>query len=225
MLHNVMTIADLHIHTTYSPDSLIEPSKLYDRAKKLGLDVICITDHNIFEESIGIESIQNPGQKPVVIKGVELSTDAGEILVFGLKNNFWKKTIKGFDVLPSIKKVLSEVEDFNGVAIWAHPFRDYIVRHYGSDLKKFEQIQIIEALNGGNADDENESALAYAKQNDYSVVGGSDAHSLKEVGRSLTLFKDDIECESDLISALKNSRYIPISFSDFRSKDLSKLIK
>ena len=225
MLRTYMTIADLHIHTTYSHDSVIDPEQLYKVAKGLNLDLICITDHNIFEESVGIESIQNPGQKPLVIKGVELATDFGEMLVFGLKDNFWKRTIKGLDVLPSAKKILNEIENFGGVAIWAHPFRHYSATHYGTDLKKFEQIKIIEALNGNNNDSENLLAMNYAKQNKYQTVGGSDAHTLKDVGKCLTLFKENISCESDLISALKESKYMPISYSEFKSKELEKIIK
>lgn len=220
-----MTIADLHIHTTYSPDSLIEPSKLYEKAKKMGLDLICITDHNIFEESVGIESLQDPGKGPLIIKGVELATDAGEMLIFGLKNNFWKRSLKALDVLPSAKKVLNEVDNMDGVAIWAHPFRSYSVMHYGTDLKKFEQIKIIEALNGNNSESENNCALQYARDNGYRTVGGSDAHVLRDLGKCLTLFEDKISCEKDLIKALKTSKYMPISFSDFISKDLANLIK
>ena len=224
-MQNSMTIADLHIHTTYSPDSVIDPVKLYEKARRLGLDIICITDHSVFEESIGIESIQGLGQKPIVIKGVELATDAGEFLIFGLRNNFWKKTIKGFRVLPSAKMILEEVENFNGVAIWAHPFRSYCLEHYGDDLKRFSQVKIIEALNGNNSEQENKMALNYAEQNTYQMVGGSDAHSLNGVGKCLTLFKDKITCESDFITALKTSKYTPISYADFKSKDLSLLLK
>ncbi len=220
-----MTVADLHIHTMYSPDSLIEPSKLYEKAKKMGLDIICITDHSIFEESAGIESIQDPGQGPLIIKGVELATDAGEMLIFGLKNNFWKRSLKGLDLLPSAKKVLNEVQDMGGVAIWAHPFRAYSLMHYGDDLKRFDQIKIIETLNGNNSDAENKDAFEYAKANGYKMVGGSDSHTLHNVGKCLTLFEDKISCENDLIKALKGSKYMPISYSDYMSKDLTKLIK
>ncbi len=222
---NIMTVADLHIHTTYSPDSTIDPLKLYERAKKLGLDVICITDHNVFEDSSGVESIQDPGSKPIIIKGVELATDSGEILVFGLKNDFWKKTLKNLEVLPPLKKVLNEIENMGAVAIWAHPFRRYSSMHYGTDLNKFHQIKIIEALNGNNSEYENELAKEFAVQNKYKQVGGSDAHTINDVGKKLTLFDHEIKCSSDLVEALRTSNYRPITMSDLKSKDLSRLIK
>ena len=38
--------ADLHVHTTYSKDSLITPKDLIYYAKKRGLNAVAVTDHN-----------------------------------------------------------------------------------------------------------------------------------------------------------------------------------
>ena len=48
--------ADTHVHTDYSgfnslglmsfPESVIDPAKQVDDARRRGLDVLCITDHN-----------------------------------------------------------------------------------------------------------------------------------------------------------------------------------
>ena len=37
---------DCHIHTTYSPDSLLQPTDLLALANQRGLDCLAITDHN-----------------------------------------------------------------------------------------------------------------------------------------------------------------------------------
>ncbi len=36
---------DLHIHTRLGGDSLIELQDLVERARKVGLDAVCITEH------------------------------------------------------------------------------------------------------------------------------------------------------------------------------------
>jgi len=220
-----MTTADLHIHTIFSPDSVITPAALLKRTQKLGIDVVCITDHNTFEDNIELETLKTLSKKPLIIRGVELATDNGELLIFGLKNDFWRKLLKGMEVLPSTVRVIEAVKEFNGVAIWAHPFRTYNVIHYNTNYSVFKGINILEALNGRNSSVENNDALDYAKQNGYKIVGGSDAHKPSDIGRTLTLFKEDIRTEEEFIIALKHSNYIPITLEDFLGKDLVKVIK
>jgi len=220
-----MTTADLHIHTTFSPDSVITPVSLLKRAQKLGIDIVCITDHSIFEDNIELETLKALCKKPLVIRGVELATDNGELLIFGLKNDFWRKILKGMQVLPSTVEVIEAVNKFNGVAIWAHPFRYYNVVHYNTDYSSFKGIQILEAVNGRNNTTENNDAIDYAKRNKYKMIGGSDAHKPSDIGRSLTLFKEDIKTEEEFIAALKNSSYMPITLEDFLGKDLNQVIK
>ena len=220
-----MTAVDIHVHTNYSPDSVITSQELLKRAQKLGIDIICITDHSMFDENIELETLKTPGTKPLIIRGVELATDNGELLIFGLKNNFWKKLMKGMEVMPSASKVLDAVNDFGGVAIWAHPFRSYNIIHYNTDYKKFDGTNIIESLNGRNDKEENQDALNYAKRHNYKIVGGSDAHRPSDIGKCLTLFKEDIRTEEEFIHALKNSNYMPITLEDFLGKDIEQIIK
>jgi len=220
-----MTTADLHIHTTFSPDSVITPMALLKRAQKLGIDIVCITDHSIFENNIELETLKTLSKKPLIIRGVELATDNGEILIFGLKNDFWRKLLKGMEVLPPIAKVIEAVNEFNGVAIWAHPFRSYNVIHYNTDYSNFKGINILEAINGRNNSTENNEAIDYAKKSNYRMVGGSDAHKPSDIGKALTLFKENIRTEEEFITALKRSSYMPITLEDFLGKDLDQVIK
>ena len=66
---------DLHIHSKYSYDSFSEPSKIVKMAKRKGLDVISITDHDNmnaykkFQDKLDI----------TVVRGMEIKTDMGDI--------------------------------------------------------------------------------------------------------------------------------------------------
>ncbi|MBN1114661.1 MAG: PHP domain-containing protein [Oligoflexia bacterium] len=219
-----MTVADIHIHTIFSPDSTITPEQLISKASKLKIDIVCITDHNIFNNSINLEYYMK-NSPPLIIRGVELATKNGELLIFGLKKDFWNDLIYGVEVLPSVESVIDAMDSFDGVAIWAHPFRSYMVQHYDIDYAKHTRIKILEGMNGRNSDMENNNASIYAKQHDFRETGGSDAHRADEIGKCLTLFKDDIKSEDEFIYALKNSEYIPITFGEYKGKDLSNAFK
>jgi predicted metal-dependent phosphoesterase TrpH len=71
-----VTILDLHLHTTAS-DGTMSPAELVSYAKKKGLRVIAITDHDTIE---GLKEGMREGDKTgvEVIPGVELSADASK---------------------------------------------------------------------------------------------------------------------------------------------------
>jgi len=216
-----MTVADLHIHTYFSSDSIIYPDKLIKKAQKEKLDIICITDHNIFEESSALDACISITKSPLIIKGVELSTSNGDVLIFGLKNNFWldfKDTIK-----PDIKEVLKEVQLFNGVAIWAHPFRGYTEHLYNTKYTDYNDFKILEAVNGRNLNLENDKAKKFAELNNYKITGGSDSHSIAGLASAVTIFKDKIKSTEEFINALKNSIYKPLTYNEYISFDLENI--
>lgn len=64
---------DLHIHSTYT-EGLLSPRKIIDRAKKEGLAVIALADHNVID---GVaEAIKAGGkEKIIVIPAVEIYTE------------------------------------------------------------------------------------------------------------------------------------------------------
>jgi predicted metal-dependent phosphoesterase TrpH len=66
---------DLHIHSKYSYDSFSEPSKIVKMAKRRGLDVISITDHDnmkVYEKLPHKLDI-------IVVRGMEKKTDMGDV--------------------------------------------------------------------------------------------------------------------------------------------------
>lgn len=88
--------ADLHLHTNYS-DGKFTPAQLIDLAKKSGISVISITDHDNVN---GIsEAIQHGSENGVqVIPGVEISADLGEqeVHILGYFIDHKNKTLLDF---------------------------------------------------------------------------------------------------------------------------------
>ena len=48
---------DLHVHTSFSPDSFTNPEKAVLKAAKTGLECIAITDHNTIDGALEAKRI------------------------------------------------------------------------------------------------------------------------------------------------------------------------
>ncbi len=73
--------ADLHVHTTYSKDSLITPKDLIYYAKKRGLNAVAVTDHNQLEGAYKIAKETDF----LIIPGMEVSSADGHIVALNVK--------------------------------------------------------------------------------------------------------------------------------------------
>jgi predicted metal-dependent phosphoesterase TrpH len=187
---------DLHVHTNLSPCSRLRPTEILSNAKSKGLDGVCITDHNTMAvREILTEGIQDDGL--CIIFGLEYSTDDGDFLLFG-----------PFEEIPadlSAPELLQRVETDGGVAVAAHPFRnnrptrEYLIRQ--------GLCRIVEGVNGRNHAHENNRVSSWEQNYGVKQVGGSDAHSLAELGRKATCFHTPISNRADLIQALKKGAF------------------
>jgi predicted metal-dependent phosphoesterase TrpH len=206
-------IIDLHVHTsTGSACSSAPVDDLIEEAKRIGLDGICLTDHNHVWEPGALEDLrQRHGF--LILGGNEITTDQGDILVFGLG-----KDIKGIIKLEELKE---EVLAAGGCMIVAHPFRGFLVfdvAQLGLTPEKameralFKYVDAVEVLNSKVTESENDFAARVARGLGAPVTGGSDAHDVQEVGLYATWFPGIITNESDLIEALKQGNCEPVAY-------------
>src|SRR5262245_64609777 len=78
---------DLHLHTKrHSADSVIEPSRLVERAKQLGLDGVAITEHDWLWTQPELEELRRAADGLMVFAGIEVSAREGHFLVYGVHN-------------------------------------------------------------------------------------------------------------------------------------------
>jgi predicted metal-dependent phosphoesterase TrpH len=175
-----------------------------DEAKRIGLDGICITDHNHVWDPGAIEALRRK-HGFFVLRGNEITTDQGDILVFG-----FHKDVKGIVSLEDLRK---EVLAAGGFMIVAHPFRGFLTFNVGqlgltpekaAERSLFKQVDAVEVLNGKVTAKENGFAHAVATILGFPVTAGSDAHEVKEVGLYATRFSRVIRDEDDLVAALKS---------------------
>ncbi len=210
---------DLHTHTLpASPCSSAATEQLIIEAKTIGLDGICLTDHNHVWRKEHVEELR---QKHgfLILRGNEITTDQGDMLVFGMY-----KDIQGIIKLEDLKK---EVLKADGFMIAAHPFRGFLVfgaGQLGLTAEKaktralFQFVDAIEVLNGKVTKNENKLAAEVAVGLKLPATGGSDAHEVYEVGKYATRFVSGISDEKELLAALKSGDYNAVTFRKERAK-------
>ena len=191
---------DTHCHTRYSHDNWLEPVDLIRRAKVLGIDAVCITEHHSYEASEPIEKVGRE-EGMLVLRGVEISTDHGDVLAYGVQDDSWN-TWGRDNYLPLIE-VLDRIRSLGAIAVPAHPFRKVGLASFLGEVLAVQGITAIESHNGGNCGDDNELAIMAATQMALPTLGGSDCHRTVEVGRCATEFSVPVTCMAEFIAAIR----------------------
>jgi hypothetical protein len=78
----------------------------------------------------------------------------------------------------------------------------------------FDDVRIVERLNGGSRQGENERAWELCDDMGYLGVGGSDAHLTSHIGACLTKFSTGISTEAELVEALLSEQFQPVWLKD-----------
>ena len=213
---------DLHVHT--SPASPCASSSVDDvitEAKRIGLNGICLTDHNYLWRDQDIKALRNKHDF-LVLRGNEITTIQGDMVVFGLEED-----IQG---IIALKDLAEKVAAVDGFMIAAHPFRGFLAvggDKLGLDVDKaaarpvFKLVHGVETLNSKVTENENNFCGRVAESLEMPTTGGSDAHLVEEVGYYATRFSKRIQNEAELISALRAGDGTPVKFRN-QNKESSK---
>ena len=198
-----------------SVDELIESSKL------VGLDGICLTDHDTFWTDAQIHDLSRRHDF-LVIPGCEINTEAGHVLVFGLTKYEFGMHKPEF--------LQASVNKAGGAMIAAHPYRrrfieepaekpgvrDEMLNRAGGD-EFFQMCQGLEGLNGRGLPIQNQFSKDLGSLLNVSMSAGSDAHKLEQIGTAATEFQRPVAGLADLISELQHGRFHPV---DLRRKPI-----
>ncbi len=215
----LLLIIDIHTHTyPTSDDSTLTPEELIGKAKRIGLDGVCITDHDRFWTPSDIDALARKHDF-LVLPGCEVTTEEGHILVYGLR-----EYIFGMHKASFVKEL---VDDAGGAMVVAHPYRRFYRKqaHTSDDAyeemliracdnRAFDMTDAVEIRNGRGSMEENLFAEDIAERFGLSGTGASDAHSLAELGTYATRFYQPIRCLDDLIDALKSGRHSAFAVAD-----------
>ncbi|NMG75473.1 PHP domain-containing protein [Aromatoleum diolicum] len=191
---------DCHCHTKYSYDNWLEPVDLVRRAKALGLDGVCITEHYSYEASEPVEQVGRD-EGLLVLRGVEIATDRGHMLAYGVEDDGWN--IWGRDNYLPIAEVIAHINSLGGICVPAHPFREVGVASLLEGLLDLRGIAGVETHNGSNRESDNELAINAARHMALPALGGSDCHKTEAVGRCATKFQQPVTDMASFIAAVR----------------------
>ncbi len=204
-------LIDLHTHTyPLSHDSLISPDDLIVAAQEAGLEGVCLTEHDFFWEREEAAELARRHEF-LVIPGIEVNTEDGHFVVFGLE-----KFIYGMHRTAELVRM---VEDARGAIVAAHPYRRQLpfeLRHDGDWSNALERavanpsyghMTAMETQNGRGSERENSFAAQVGARLGLPAVAASDAHHVRDIGRCATEFERRVAGLGDLIEELRSGRF------------------
>jgi len=134
-----------------------------------------------------------------IFKGVEISTNLGHLLVFGLKDDSWN--IWASNTYLNVFEVLKNVHRLGGICVPAHPFRGW--ESIGGYVFEMDGFDAIETHNGLNSEDMDQKAIHTAHIKNLPSIGGSDCHNMKLVGQAFTEFKNPVRTIEELVEEIR----------------------
>lgn len=161
------------------PESICRPEDMVEIARKIGLRVLCITDHNSVKGGLKAREYAKRYDDIEVVVGSEIKTKEGEIIGLFIEED----VPRGASAVETIENIRGQ----GGLVIAPHPFSRHVpaLGHLVDEL----DIDALETLNGGHLDGySNDLARKHAQSGHWAVVGGSDAHSLGQLGCAHTSF-------------------------------------
>ena len=186
---------DLHVHTIYSPDSLIRPQEVAYYGNKRGLDGVAVTDHDRLDGALRMSKEKDF----LILPGMEITSSDGHILAL----NIQEPVPRGL----TAKETIDKIHDAGGITIACHPgamFKGSLGNHTTS---MFDAVEVI-----------NSSAIPFrysikraeqiASRLKRARVAGSDAHYGPEIGCAYTLFDTEPNAD-DIVEALRRSQCQP----------------
>ena len=188
---------ELHSHTVWSKDCLVEFDTIIERCQARGIDRIAITDHNTAEGALALQKLA----PELVIVGEEIMTSQGEILGY-----FMQESIpKGLSPEEAIRRLREQ----GAVISVSHPFdrlRKGAWRE--ADLRRIiDQVDAIEVFNSRCAfNEDNRRAEVFAREQGLCATVGSDAHIPPEYGQATALLRPFADAES-FRAALQDAQF------------------
>lgn len=187
---------DLHIHSIFSSDGRENPEDIVKYARKIGLDGIAVLDHNDVQGSLKAYEISKEMKDFLVVRGVEVSTDAGHIIGYGIREPIPARM--------SIEETVEKIHDLGGIAVAPHPYRFW--SGIGGKSAASHRFSAIEAQNSRCTARSNRKSRRLAGKLKLGQTGGTDSHILDEIGKAFTQFEGSPETEEEVIEQIVKRR-------------------
>ena len=208
-----LTIMDLHVHDgMHFLDSLdrihplkhcnTKPEDIVKTASKRGIDVIAVAGHGSISGGYMAKKIaKRNGYDVLVVPSEEVHTRQGHLLVLGAN-----------EVVPhglGVEDAIDLIHSQGALAISVHPTTLFVGLGKRIVLNFKNKLDAIEVYNN-RAWMFTKSAAFLAVNSQLPVTAGSDAHTLKEIGKGICATKETLTNISDLFKVIKKHKvFIP----------------
>ncbi len=206
-------IIDLHTHSIKSDDGRAKVQNYcqWIKTRDIPIDGFVLTEHRQFDFESDYSSLAKEFDL-TILKGAEVETEYGHVLVFGVTEALTEQFDFSSISLP-LDEVIEKSEAFGAVPVPCHPGRPRVGMSAHLDEYGIPKgVRIVETLNGGSRNNEDDIAQSMAEQQSYLGIGGSDSHIVSHVGRCATEFSNPVHSEMELVEALNAGEFKAISF-------------
>ena len=201
-------IIDLHAHSVKSDDGRAKVQNYcqWIQAKNIPIDGFVLTDHRQFDDESDYSDLAKKFNLSI-LKGAEVETEYGHVLVFGVTPPL-KKEFDFGNIHLALSDVIEACNKHNAIAIPCHPGRKRVgMAAHREEFGTPDGVTVVEVYNGGSREDEDQIAQNMADELGYLGTGGSDAHIVSQIGKCATVFEEPIHTEADLVSALRSGKF------------------
>lgn len=204
------TVIDLHFHSHFS-DGANTVDDIVQRARQLGIG-IAITDHNAIDGAVELSRFDDVFSIP----GIEITAREGtHVLVYFYRINdlkaFYAAHVQphmGPTVMSSIdldvETILQRARQYKSVVIFPHPYSAAftgICNHSRSDVQLDRLLKLadgVEVINSENLKRWNLKSALLGFNLNRAITGGSDGHSVQQMGSVVTYTACKPNCEAFL---------------------------
>jgi predicted metal-dependent phosphoesterase TrpH len=207
---------DFHVHTTFSPDSVITFPRLVESCRQNRVDAVAIMDHDVIDGAIEFNRLSEQARSrgewaPRIIIGEEVRTTGGEIC--GLFLEEWVP-----DHLDPVE-TMRLIREQGALVYVPHPFDLLkLKRLKAKDLDRLGgEIDIIEAFNGKpRLPFANVLARRFLEGHPFPRGAGSDSHEPTHLGAAYVEMEDFTGPE-DMLEKLARGEVHGRRYSPFTS--------
>jgi predicted metal-dependent phosphoesterase TrpH len=163
---------DMHCHTHASFDCVSRPADVILAARRAGLDRLVITDHNEIHGALRLREMA----PELILIGEEVKTrERVDVIGIFLTERIPEGT--------AARETCERIREQGGVVYVPHPFDQRRAGGGALLADLVELIDVVEVHNARTSAALNRRAERWAEEQGKPMGAGSDAHSLREIGR------------------------------------------
>lgn len=189
---------DLHVHSFFSPCSLLNFSQIEAGCKRKNIGGVAITDHDTIDGALRFKECSSL----FVIIGEEVSARDGELIGLFIS----ERVPPGMSLIETVKAIKSQ-----GGLVYLPHIADWTRKGISWEgIRRIQsEIDIVEVFNSRTwLPGVEQKARTFAKEHGLVQVAASDAHSASELGRGLVSIACNPQSPQEMLELLQEGEIV-----------------